>query len=98
MAPSGFISVLTGWITAEVGRQPWIIYDQLKTAVAVSPLTLGEVITTIGLMVIVYGIIFCYFFFKYFFRTIEKGPVDFDVGHPPFTYLNTQQNIKGARS
>jgi hypothetical protein len=36
-APSGFVAVLTGWITAEVGRQPYVVYGVLRTADAVSP-------------------------------------------------------------
>ena len=30
MAPMGFIAMETGWITAESGRQPWIIYNVIK--------------------------------------------------------------------
>jgi cytochrome bd ubiquinol oxidase subunit I len=32
MGPSGFVAVLAGWITTEVGRQPWTIYGLLRTA------------------------------------------------------------------
>src|SRR3546814_3683240 len=38
MAPSGFGAVLAGWITTEVGRQPWTVYNVLTTAESVSPL------------------------------------------------------------
>ena len=30
--PSGFVAVLTGWFTAEVGRQPWVVWGLLRTA------------------------------------------------------------------
>jgi len=33
--PSGFIAILSGWYTAEVGRQPWIVYGMLRTRDAV---------------------------------------------------------------
>ena len=39
MGPAGFIAVLAGWIVAEVGRQPYVIYGVLRTADAVSPVT-----------------------------------------------------------
>ncbi len=32
MGPSGFVAVLAGWITTEVGRQPWTVYGLLRTA------------------------------------------------------------------
>ena len=38
MGPSGFAAVLAGWITTEVGRQPFVIYGLLRTADAASPL------------------------------------------------------------
>jgi cytochrome d ubiquinol oxidase subunit I len=36
MGPSGFVAVICGWITTEVGRQPWVIYGLLRTREAVS--------------------------------------------------------------
>jgi len=36
--PLPFIAVLTGWYTAEVGRQPWVVYRVLRTADAMTPL------------------------------------------------------------
>jgi len=37
MAPSGFLAVLAGWTTTEVGRQPWTVYGILRTAHSVTP-------------------------------------------------------------
>jgi cytochrome d ubiquinol oxidase subunit I len=36
-APLGFVAVLAGWITTEVGRQPWTVYGLMRTAESVSP-------------------------------------------------------------
>ncbi|HNC13990.1 MAG TPA: cytochrome ubiquinol oxidase subunit I, partial [Cyclobacteriaceae bacterium] len=36
--PLGFIAVEAGWVVTEVGRQPWIIYNVLRTADAVTPM------------------------------------------------------------
>ena len=59
IAPLGFIAVLAGWTTTEVGRQPWIVYGQMRTSDAVSPsLTGNDVLTSLIFYVIVYLIIF----------------------------------------
>jgi cytochrome bd ubiquinol oxidase subunit I len=36
--PLGFIAVEAGWTVTEVGRQPWIIYQVMRTAGAVTPM------------------------------------------------------------
>jgi len=36
-APLGFVAVISGWVTTEVGRQPWVVYGVLRTADAVTP-------------------------------------------------------------
>ena len=38
MAPAGFIAVLAGWTTTEVGRQPFTVYGLLRTADSMSPI------------------------------------------------------------
>src|SRR5271168_1143339 len=35
--PLPFVATLTGWFTAEVGRQPWVVYGLMRTADAVTP-------------------------------------------------------------
>jgi cytochrome bd ubiquinol oxidase subunit I len=58
-APLGFLAVLAGWITTEVGRQPWTVYGVMRTAQSVSPsLTGGDVLGSLLLYVIVYLIMF----------------------------------------
>lgn len=54
----GFIAVLTGWITAEVGRQPWTVYGQLSTADSIAPVTAGQVATSLLVFMVVYAIVF----------------------------------------
>lgn len=58
MTPSGFIAVLTGWFTAEVGRQPWVVYGHLRTADAVSPVPAESVATSLVAFFVVYMMIF----------------------------------------
>ncbi|MCB1496014.1 MAG: cytochrome ubiquinol oxidase subunit I [Bauldia sp.] len=71
--PVGFLAVLSGWIVAEVGRQPWVAYGILRTKDAASPISAGQVATTLILFVIVYGIIFSAGLI-YMNRLIRRGP------------------------
>lgn len=59
VAPLGFVAVLAGWTTTEVGRQPWTVYGLLRTADSVSPSLTGSdvLISLLGYMA-VYLIIF----------------------------------------
>ncbi len=59
VAPAGFIAVVAGWITTEVGRQPWTVYGLMRTADSVSPsLSGGDVLGSLLLYVAVYLIMF----------------------------------------
>ena len=59
MAPLGFIAVVAGWTTTEVGRQPWTVYGLLRTADFVSPsLTGADVVLSLACYVVVYLIMF----------------------------------------
>ena len=73
--PLGFIATLTGWFTAEVGRQPWTVFGQLRTADAATPfLTTPQVATTLVLFGVVYSLIFC-FGTVYIYRMLRRGPI-----------------------
>ncbi|MCA1748159.1 MAG: cytochrome ubiquinol oxidase subunit I [Parasphingopyxis sp.] len=58
MGPSGFVAVIAGWITTEVGRQPWVIYHVMRTEDAVSPLAAPAVSGSLIAFVIVYFSVF----------------------------------------
>jgi cytochrome bd ubiquinol oxidase subunit I len=59
VAPLGFVAVIAGWTTTEVGRQPWTVYGLMRTAESVSPsLTATDVTLSLALYVIVYLIMF----------------------------------------
>jgi len=58
MGPAGFGAVLAGWITTEVGRQPWTVYGQLTTAQSVSPLEAPAVGASLIAFVLVYFAVF----------------------------------------
>lgn len=87
-APIGFVALWFGWITAETGRQPWIVYNILKTDDAVSKVDFNHVLISFALIVIVYGIIFGYFYFKFLFKIIAEGPTkDTRASDQPFSYM-----------
>ena len=58
MAPAGFVAVLAGWVTTEVGRQPFTVYGLLRTADAASPLASPAVASSLIAFVIVYFTVF----------------------------------------
>ena len=59
VAPLGFIAVISGWTTTEVGRQPWTVYGLLRTADSVSPsLTGTDVAISLAFYVVVYLVMF----------------------------------------
>jgi cytochrome d ubiquinol oxidase subunit I len=95
--PLGFIATILGWMTAEVGRQPWVIYGWMRTTEAASPLLSRQVLTSLILLFIVYSIVFAFYLY-YLFKVIQKGPgqmpahqdpVDV-VKEAPFKYLSPE--------
>jgi cytochrome d ubiquinol oxidase subunit I len=69
----GFIAVIAGWVVTETGRQPWVVYGQLRTADAVSPVAANAVLTTFVLFIVAYAIVF-WFGIYYINRLIARGP------------------------
>jgi cytochrome d ubiquinol oxidase subunit I len=97
-APSGFVAVLAGWISAEVGRQPYVVYGVLRTADAVSPVPAGSVATSLLFFMIVYAIVFSAGAL-YILRLMAKGPdteeePPKDTDEPPGSPLGT--GVKSA--
>ena len=83
MSPAGFIALLAGWVTTEVGRQPWVVYGLLRTVDAVTPaVTAGAVATSLAAFVIVYGIIFPAGML-YMLRLVREGPEPPEPGEQP---------------
>ncbi|ROT96125.1 cytochrome ubiquinol oxidase subunit I [Histidinibacterium lentulum] len=58
MGPSGFVAVIAGWLTTEIGRQPFVIYGELMTADAVSPLGTAAVAASLVAFIVIYFAIF----------------------------------------
>ena len=73
MGPAGFVAVVAGWTTAEVGRQPYVVYGLLRTADAVSPTSGAEVSASLLLFLVVYAVVFCAGAL-YILRLVAVGP------------------------
>jgi cytochrome bd ubiquinol oxidase subunit I len=72
--PTGFIAILTGWYTAEVGRQPWVVYGLLRTRDAVTPsLTADNVLFSLTGYILVYAV-FVSFGTYYIYKLLREGP------------------------
>jgi len=72
--PSGFVAVLAGWFTAEVGRQPWVIYGLLRTKDAVTPsLRTEDVLFSLSVYVLVYAVVYSFGLY-YIYRLLRDGP------------------------
>ncbi len=74
LAPSGLVAVIAGWITTEVGRQPFTIYGELTTAQSVSPIAAPAVATSLLVFIAVYFVVFGAGVF-YVLRLMSKPPV-----------------------
>lgn len=79
MGPSGFIAVLAGWFTTEVGRQPYTVYGLLRTSESVSNVEAPAVGTTLVLFIIVYFVVFGAGVF-YLLRLMNRPPEAGDKG------------------
>jgi len=72
MGPSGFVAVLAGWVTTEVGRQPFTVYNLMRTAESASPLAAPAVGASLVAFVVVYFAVFG-FGTWYILKLMQKG-------------------------
>jgi cytochrome d ubiquinol oxidase subunit I len=73
MGPAGFAAVIAGWTTAEVGRQPWVVWGVMRTADAASPILGGEVAASLTAFLAVYALVFTTGAL-FILRLIAQGP------------------------
>jgi cytochrome d ubiquinol oxidase subunit I len=73
MTPIGVVAILGGWTTAETGRQPFVVYGQLRTSAAVSHLAPASLIFSfVGFIAIYLTLLTVYV--AYVVRTVRRGP------------------------
>ena len=71
--PAGIVAIEAGWVTREVGRQPWVIYGLLRTSQGASPLPA----VAVGTSLFVYGVIYSILFtalMVFAWRILKRGP------------------------
>jgi cytochrome d ubiquinol oxidase subunit I len=88
MGPSGFIAVIAGWVTTEVGRQPYTIYHLLRTSASVSAIAAPGVGSSLAVFVLVY--FFAFGFGAYYILKLMSQPPN------PHETLPAQLSIRSA--
>ena len=78
MAPSGFLAVLAGWVTTEVGRQPFTVYGLLRTSDSLAPIAAPAVAASLTAFIVAYFFVFGAGTF-YILRMMNKTPGALDV-------------------
>ncbi|HAD86920.1 MAG TPA: cytochrome ubiquinol oxidase subunit I, partial [Rhodospirillaceae bacterium] len=82
MAPSGFAAVLAGWVTTEVGRQPWTVYGLLRTVDSIAPIDGAAVGASLIAFIVVYFAVFgagTFYLLRLMSRPPDAGVID-DIG------------------
>lgn len=79
MSPAGFVAVIAGWVTTEVGRQPWVIYGEMRTSEAVSAIGAPAVGGSLLAFVVVYFAVFGAGVF-YILKLMRQLPARGEIG------------------
>jgi cytochrome d ubiquinol oxidase subunit I len=93
--PLGFLATELGWITNEVGRQPWLVYHLLRTSEGISPIPAGNVIWSLSLFLIIFAVVGASYFY-YVLKTLARGP-DLSSPIPPVQRPAGMRPLQGER-
>jgi cytochrome d ubiquinol oxidase subunit I len=88
MGPSGFAAVILGWITTEVGRQPYTVYGLMRTADSLSPIALPGIATSLVAFIVVYGVVYAAGI-GFLLRLMDHPPVPGEPDLPPGQPIRT---------
>ena len=81
--PLPFAANQLGWVAAEVGRQPWVVYGLLRTSDALSKAVVAsQVLSSIIMFVLIYAMLFAVWVFVLDSK-IKQGPEEAEPAHPP---------------
>ena len=94
MGPAGLIALLAGWVTTEMGRQPWVVYGIMRTKDAVSNHSALAITITLTAFIILYFAVFG-MGVAYMMKVIAKGPDDDSGGGQPDP--ETDPHVRPAR-
>jgi cytochrome d ubiquinol oxidase subunit I len=81
MGPAGLIAIVTGWLTTEIGRQPWVVYGVMRTQNAVSDHSALELSITLAVFIVMYLTVFGTGI-RYMLMLVAKGPQPFGEHTP----------------
>ena len=73
MGPAGLLAILAGWMTTEIGRQPWVVYGVMRTVDGVSKHDISSLALSLALFIVVYLFVFG-IGIAYVLRLVRKGP------------------------
>jgi cytochrome d ubiquinol oxidase subunit I len=73
--PLPYIAIELGWVLAEVGRQPWIVYGLMRTSDAASPIDVSQVLFSLIGFIVVYGLLGAIGFYL-IATNAKKGPAE----------------------
>jgi cytochrome d ubiquinol oxidase subunit I len=94
MLPLGFVAVVAGWTTTEVGRQPWTVFGLLRTADSVSPSLSGrDVLLSLALYMLIYLIVYPVGI-GVMARLVRKGPEDAAQPDSPIEAGRPEQPVR----
>jgi cytochrome d ubiquinol oxidase subunit I len=79
--PLGFAATELGWITTEMGRQPWLVYGLMRVSEGISPIPAGNVLWSLALFLLIFPVLLASYFY-YVFKTLGGGP-DLKTPIPP---------------
>jgi len=94
--PLGFVATELGWVTNEVGRQPWLVYRLMRTMEGVSPIPAGNVIWSLSLFLIIFVVVGTSYFY-YVLKTLRIGP-DMSSPIPPIQLPAGMEALQETKS
>ncbi|MDQ1271174.1 MAG: cytochrome bd ubiquinol oxidase subunit [Thermodesulfobacteriota bacterium] len=71
--PLPYIAMEMGWVVSEVGRQPWIVYNLMRTSDAASPIAGTQVMVSLTAFILVYGLLGAVGFYL-MVKSVKEGP------------------------
>jgi cytochrome d ubiquinol oxidase subunit I len=82
MTFSGWIGVLSGWYTTEIGRQPFLVTGVLRTADAVTSIPAGNIGLTLALYLLLYAVLITAYVSVIFYLARQAGQADSKASEP----------------
>ena len=82
MTFAGWVGVLSGWYTTEIGRQPYLVHGVLRTADAVGPVSGGAVALTLTLYLLLYAVLIAAYISAVFYLARKAGTPEAKQAEP----------------